>query len=60
MAISGYNITMKKKRCEAFKIDSDLMQIIRQFARRDSRSIKTTIEIVLRERFTTGKVFEAK
>ena len=41
----------KQSKYEAFKIATDLMQIIRAYAKADGRSIKTTIERVLRERF---------
>lgn len=52
MLKGGYNTTMKKQsKYEAFKIASDLMQKIRDFAKQDQRSIRVTIENVLRERF---------
>lgn len=41
----------KPSKYEAFKIASDLMRVIREYAKKDGRSIKTTIERVLRERF---------
>lgn len=41
----------KKSKYEAFKIASDLMRVIREHAKEDERSIKATIERVLRERF---------
>lgn len=41
-------------RYEAFKIAADLMRVIREYAKKDGRSIKTTIERVLRERFCAG------
>ena len=50
-----YNIGMKKQKYESFKIDTDLMALIRKYANRDRRSIKTTIDMVLRERFQRGK-----
>ena len=45
---------MKKSKYEAFKIATDLMRVIREYAKKDGRSIKTTIERVLRERFCAG------
>ena len=40
-----------KPRYESHKIDSDLMSVIRRIAKLDNRSIKATIERVLREKF---------
>ena len=42
---------MKKFPDQSFKIDGRLLRIIRQFAQADGRSLKMTIERVLRERF---------
>ena len=47
----GYNVAMIKK-YESFKINKGLLAVIRKYAKADNRSIKTLIEIVLRERFT--------
>lgn len=45
-------MTMDKKNAyEGFKIDSALMEAIRKFAKADGRTIKETVERVLRERF---------
>ena len=46
----GYNVAMTKK-YESFKINKGLLATIRKYAKADNRSIKTVIEIVLRERF---------
>lgn len=49
-------VKMKKSRYEAFRIDSDLMAIIRKFALADGRKIKTTIERILREKFAMMRI----
>ena len=50
----------KPKRYDSFKMDLDLMELIRRFAKQDSkRSIKSTIDMIMREGFK-ARGFDAK
>lgn len=42
---------MKKFGDASFKISFDLLEMLRDLAKADHRSIKSTIELILRERF---------
>lgn len=49
-----------RKKYDSFKIDLDLMRLIRRFAKEDNnRSIKSTIEMIMREGFK-ARGFDAK
>ena len=48
------------KKQEVFKIDSDLMDLVRAYAKKDRRTIKATVDIILREKFTAKDVSEKK
>ena len=44
---------MEQTKYETFRIKADLMALIRQVAKADDKSIRATIEAVLRERFVS-------